>query len=101
MDSNGQKFGKSTGGAVWLSADKLSPYKFYQYLFGVTDADVTKFLKILTVKRARACWRTVHNASKLLGRPPAEGIPRPRPDSPAVIPRSYSSVCAAGGDCGH
>lgn len=49
MDSNGQKFGKSTGGAVWLSADKLSPYKFYQYLFSVTDADVIKFLKMLTV----------------------------------------------------
>jgi tyrosyl-tRNA synthetase len=48
VDSSGQKFGKSTGGAVWLSPDKLSPYKFYQYLFSVTDADVIKFLKMLT-----------------------------------------------------
>jgi tyrosyl-tRNA synthetase len=48
VDSNGQKFGKSTGGAIWLSAEKLSPYKFYQYLFSVTDADVVKFLKMLT-----------------------------------------------------
>lgn len=44
----GKKFGKSTGGAIWLAADKLSPYKFYQYLFSTTDADVVKFLKMLT-----------------------------------------------------
>jgi tyrosyl-tRNA synthetase len=48
VDSEGRKFGKSVGGAVWLSADKLSPYKFYQHLFAVTDADVIKFLKMLT-----------------------------------------------------
>jgi tyrosyl-tRNA synthetase len=33
---------------VWLSAAKLSPYKFYQYLFKTTDADVIRFLKMLT-----------------------------------------------------
>ncbi|KAF8071273.1 Tyrosine--tRNA ligase [Scenedesmus sp. PABB004] len=48
VDSEGRKFGKSTGGAVWLSAERLSPYKFYQYLFQVTDADVIKFLRMLT-----------------------------------------------------
>ncbi len=48
MDSEGRKFGKSVGGAIWLSADKLSPYKFYQYLFAVTDADVIKLLRMLT-----------------------------------------------------
>mmetsp|Transcript_34513 Transcript_34513/g.76679 ORF Transcript_34513/g.76679 Transcript_34513/m.76679 type:complete len:484 (+) Transcript_34513:26-1477(+) len=48
VDSEGRKFGKSTGGAIWLAAEKLSPYKFYQYLFSVTDADVIKFLKMLT-----------------------------------------------------
>ncbi|GLC45572.1 hypothetical protein PLESTF_001738100 [Pleodorina starrii] len=48
VDSEGRKFGKSVGGAIWLSADKLSPYKFYQYLFQVTDADVIKLLKMLT-----------------------------------------------------
>ena len=48
VDSEGRKFGKSTGGAIWLSQDKLSPYKFYQYLFAVIDADVIKFLKMLT-----------------------------------------------------
>jgi len=48
LDSSGKKFGKSEGGAMWLNADKLSPYKFYQYLFATTDADVVKFLKMLT-----------------------------------------------------
>lgn len=48
VDSNGKKFGKSEGGAIWLTAEKLSPYQFYQYLFKTTDADVIKFLKMLT-----------------------------------------------------
>eukprot|EP00955_Chlamydomonas_euryale_P104889 365600-Chlamydomonas_euryale.AAC.2 len=48
VDSEGRKFGKSVGGAIWLAADKLTPYKFYQYLFAVTDTDVVKFLKMLT-----------------------------------------------------
>mmetsp|Transcript_9285 Transcript_9285/g.16391 ORF Transcript_9285/g.16391 Transcript_9285/m.16391 type:complete len:518 (+) Transcript_9285:3-1556(+) len=48
VDSEGRKFGKSAGGAIWLSAAKLSPYKFYQYFFTVPDADVIKFLKMLT-----------------------------------------------------
>lgn len=48
MDAEGKKIGKSEGGAVWLSPDKLSPYKFYQYLFATADADVVRFLKMLT-----------------------------------------------------
>lgn len=48
MDGEGKKFGKSEGGAIWLSAEKLSPYKFYQYLFKTTDADVVRFLRMLT-----------------------------------------------------
>lgn len=48
LKSDGTKFGKSEDGAVWLSPSMLSPYKFYQYLFSVPDADVVRFLKILT-----------------------------------------------------
>lgn len=48
LKSDGSKFGKSEGGAIWLSADMLSPYKFYQYLFATPDADVTKFMRMLT-----------------------------------------------------
>lgn len=46
--SDGQKFGKSEKGAIWLSADKLSPYEFYQYFFRVPDADVIKMMRLLT-----------------------------------------------------
>ncbi len=46
--SDGQKFGKSEGGAIWLSPEKLSPFEFYQYLVRVADADVIKLLKMLT-----------------------------------------------------
>lgn len=46
--SDGQKFGKSEKGAIWLSGDKMSPYEFYQYLFRTSDADVITLLKRLT-----------------------------------------------------
>lgn len=46
--SDGQKFGKSEKGAIWLSADRLSPYEFYQYLFRVADADVISLMRMLT-----------------------------------------------------
>lgn len=46
--SDGQKFGKSEKGAIWLSEDKLSPYEFYQHLFRVADADVIKLMRMLT-----------------------------------------------------
>ncbi|MFA5250087.1 MAG: tyrosine--tRNA ligase [Parachlamydiales bacterium] len=46
--SDGKKFGKSEKGAIWLSSAKLSHYEFYQYLYGVADADVVFLLKMLT-----------------------------------------------------
>lgn len=46
--SDGQKFGKSEKGAVWLSPEKLSPYEFYQYLIRVEDADVIRLMRMLT-----------------------------------------------------
>ncbi|KAJ4785913.1 Tyrosine--tRNA ligase [Rhynchospora pubera] len=48
LKSDGTKFGKSEGGAIWLNPSMLSPYKFYQYFFSVPDVDVIRFLKILT-----------------------------------------------------
>lgn len=47
-DSTGKKFGKSEGNAVWLDADKTSPYEFYQFWLNVADADAVKFLRIFT-----------------------------------------------------
>ncbi len=46
--SDGSKFGKSEKGNVWLSADKTSPYSFYQFWLNTADEDVERFLKTFT-----------------------------------------------------
>ncbi len=48
LNSEGKKMGKTQSGAVWLSAEKTSPFDFYQYWRNVDDADVVKCLKMLT-----------------------------------------------------
>ncbi|MFD0704791.1 tyrosine--tRNA ligase [Alloscardovia venturai] len=47
-DSNGKKFGKSEGGAIWLDPTMFSPYKFYQFWFNQPDSEVIKLLKFFT-----------------------------------------------------
>lgn len=47
-DATGKKFGKSEGNAVWLDADKTSPYEMYQFWLNVMDDDAIRFLKIFT-----------------------------------------------------
>ncbi|NLA33418.1 MAG: tyrosine--tRNA ligase [Tenericutes bacterium] len=49
MKSDGQKFGKSESGALWLDKDLTSPYTLYQYLLNTTDTDVITYLKTLTL----------------------------------------------------
>lgn len=49
LDSNGKKFGKSEGNAVWLSPEKNSPYFVYQFFMNVSDQDVSRFLKIYSL----------------------------------------------------
>ena len=46
--SSGKKMGKSESGAVWLNADMLSPYEYWQYWRNVEDADVGRFLRLFT-----------------------------------------------------
>ena len=48
LKSDGNKMGKTEGGALWLDAEKTSPYEFYQYWRNVDDADVEKCLALLT-----------------------------------------------------
>ena len=48
LNSEGKKMGKTQSGAVWLSAEKTSPYDFYQYWRNVDESDVIKCLKMLT-----------------------------------------------------
>ena len=47
-NSEGQKMGKTVNGALWLDANKTSPFEFYQYWRNVDDADVEKCLRLLT-----------------------------------------------------
>lgn len=47
-NSEGKKMGKTEKGAVWLDAEKTSPYEFYQYWRNVGDDDVIKCMKLLT-----------------------------------------------------
>ena len=62
-DSQGKKMGKTAGNAVWLDANKTSPYEFYQYWRNVDDADVIKCLKMLTFLPLE----TIHEYEKLEG----------------------------------
>ena len=48
LNSEGKKMGKTQKGAVWLDAEKTTPFDFYQYWRNVDDADVVKCLKMLT-----------------------------------------------------
>ena len=48
LNSEGKKMGKTQKGAVWLDANKTTPYEFFQYWRNVDDADVIKCLKMLT-----------------------------------------------------
>jgi tyrosyl-tRNA synthetase len=55
--SDGRKMGKSQGGAVWLSADMLSAYEFWQFWRNTTDADVGRFLQLYTELPVDECER--------------------------------------------
>ena len=48
-DTEGRKFGKSTGGGnIWLDPEMTSPYAWYQYFVNVADADVGRYLRLFT-----------------------------------------------------
>lgn len=47
--ADGGKFGKTESGAIWLTADRTSPYAFYQFWLNSADADVVKFLKVYSL----------------------------------------------------
>ncbi|MCF1709703.1 tyrosine--tRNA ligase [Tabrizicola sp. J26] len=55
--SDGKKMGKSASGAIWLNAELLSPYEFWQFWRNTTDADVGRFLKLYTELPLDECDR--------------------------------------------
>jgi len=71
--TSGSKMGKSVGGAVWLNADRLSPYEYWQYWRNTEDADVGRFLKLFTelpldeiARLAALCGSEINDAKKVL-----------------------------------
>lgn len=55
--ADGSKMGKSAQGAIWLNANKLAPYEFWQYWRNTADADVHRFLKLFTELPLDDCAR--------------------------------------------
>lgn len=55
LRADGKKFGKSEDGAVFLAADRTSPYQFFQYWMNVPDADIERFLLQLTLLPVQEC----------------------------------------------
>ena len=48
--ADGTKYGKTAGGAIWLDAERTSPYAFYQFCLNIPDEDVEKFLNFFSFK---------------------------------------------------
>lgn len=63
--ADGTKFGKTESGAVWLDAEKTSPYKFYQFWLNASDDDTKKWIRIFTLKTQGEIesLETEHNAA--------------------------------------
>jgi tyrosyl-tRNA synthetase len=55
--ADGRKMGKTAGGAIWLNAEMLSPYEFWQFWRNTADADVERFLKFYTELPVEECER--------------------------------------------
>lgn len=49
LKSDGEKFGKSESGAIWLDKELTSPYEVYQYFLNTSDDDISKYLRTLTL----------------------------------------------------
>ncbi len=72
--SDGTKFGKTESGTIWLSANKTSPYAFYQFWLQTADADAYRFLKYFTFLSIEEIERIEAEDAAAQGRPQAQGI---------------------------
>ncbi|MCB1666088.1 MAG: tyrosine--tRNA ligase [Pseudomonadales bacterium] len=72
--ADGQKFGKTETGTIWLDRNKTSPYAFYQFWLNVADADVYKFLRYFTFLSPLAISDVEASDKTAQGRPEAQGI---------------------------
>lgn len=72
--SDGSKFGKSEGGNIWLSANKTSPYAFYQFWLNTADEDVERFLNFYTFMNPNDAFAVVQADREGSGKPRAQGM---------------------------
>ncbi|EPJ43846.1 MAG: tyrosyl-tRNA synthetase [Osedax symbiont Rs1] len=72
--SDGTKFGKTESGTIWLSAEKTSPYAFYQFWINSADADVYNFLRYFTFLEVSAIAEIEAQDKAAQGRPQAQAI---------------------------
>ncbi|HLT64198.1 MAG TPA: tyrosine--tRNA ligase [Pseudohongiella sp.] len=72
--ADGQKFGKTETGTVWLDPRKTSPYAFYQFWLNTADADVYKFLKYFTFLSPEEIDEIQRADASAQGRPQAQSI---------------------------
>ena len=67
LDQNGKKFGKSEGGALYLDAKLVSPYKIYQYFINVSDDDAARYMKVFSFKSLEEIAAITKNHYEHLG----------------------------------
>jgi tyrosyl-tRNA synthetase len=72
--ADGQKFGKTETGTVWLNANKTSPYAFYQFWLNAADADVYRFLRYFTLLSPALIGEIEISDKSALGKPEAQRI---------------------------
>ena len=87
--ASGAKMGKTAAGAVWLNADMLSPYDYWQFWRNTEDADVERFLKLFTDAAARRD-RPARGAGRRRDQRGQEA-PGHRGDGPAAWPREAAA----------
>ncbi|HEY4852641.1 MAG TPA: tyrosine--tRNA ligase [Streptosporangiaceae bacterium] len=61
---DGTKYGKTEGGAIWLSADLMSPYAFYQFLLNVSDPEVPNLLRVFSFKSREEIDQLVRDSAE-------------------------------------
>jgi len=120
MTANGEKMGKTTAGAVWLDAERTSPYDFFQYWINIDDRDVSRFLRLYTrlpraeiealeqlqgadirqAKQAlaRAVTTTVHGAAAATDAEKAAAALFATGDDASTVPSSERAAADFGGE---
>lgn len=72
--TDGSKFGKTEQGTIWLSAEKTSPYAFYQFWLNTADADVYRFLKYFTFLPVSEIDQIEQEDASAQGKPRAQAV---------------------------